>query len=190
MKVITAFWLSSGLLWSLARSRHALSPRASTVPAPIVIPASQQFAGNDGPWSTFTLRLGTPSQNVDVLISTASYQTWAVVPQGCTSDGPSNCADLRGGEFRYNKSTTWKQNDASPNGTFRLPIESNLGYTDSPNGLYGYDTIGLGLQGSGGEYFISTFVLGNNTEITKVLRSNSKFLPALLPQSFTLVSSV
>ena len=127
---------------------HQLSPRASTIPAPIVIPASQEFEGNDGPWSTFTLRLGTPEQVVNVMVSTASYQTWAIIPESCPPSEPANCTSRRGGEFVYNQSTTWTQNTVNPNGTFALGLETNLGYSE--NGLYGYDTIALGWKGSGG----------------------------------------
>lgn len=52
-----------------------LSPRAAYLPGPIVIPASQDFDGNDGPWSSFVIQVGTPAQNVKTLISTAGYQT-------------------------------------------------------------------------------------------------------------------
>lgn len=131
-----------------AHHNNQLSPRASTVPAPIVIPASQEFEGNDGPWSTFTVRLGTPEQVVNVMVSTASYQTWAVIPESCAHSESPNCASLRGGEFDYNQSTTWKPNTINPNGTFALGLETNLGYHG--RGLYGYDTIALGWQGSGG----------------------------------------
>ena len=82
------------------------------------------------------------------MVSTASYQTWAVVPETCARSQSSNCASLLGGEFDYNKSTTWKLNTVNPNGTFALGLETNLGYDE--NGLYGYDTIALGWQGSGG----------------------------------------
>ena len=159
MDVLSFLWMS-WLLW-LATASHTpqISPRDtstnSTVPAPIVFPPSQQFEGNDGPWSTFTLRLGTPEQDVNVMVSTASYQTWAVVPQGCTSSDPSNCADLRGGEFKYNDSTTWVQNNVTENGTFTLGLELNLGYGDDANGLYGYDTVALSWLGSGGKQFLA-----------------------------------
>lgn len=148
-------WLSGLLLWSLATAHytHQLPSRATntTVPAPVVFPPSQEFEGNDGPWSTFTLRLGTPEQNVNVMVSTASYQTWAVVPQGCTSDDPSNCADLRGGQFKYNDSTSWVRNNVTENGTFALNLEVNLGYGPDGNGLFGYDTVALSWLGSGGK---------------------------------------
>ena len=157
MEVLPFLWMS-GWLWSLATASHIpqISPRdtKTTVPAPIVFPPSQQFEGNDGPWSTFSLRLGTPQQDVNVMVSTASYQTWAVVPQGCTSNDPSNCADLRGGEFQYNESTTWVQNNVTENGTFTLGLELNLGYGDDANGLYGYDTVALSWLGSGGKQLL------------------------------------
>ena len=148
MKMLTMGWLLAAL-FSLATAHHHahLSPRASTVPAPIVIPASQEFQGDDGPWSTFTLRLGTPEQVVTVMVSTASYQTWAVIPESCAQPASPNCASLRGGEFDYNQSTTWKLNTINPNHTFTLDLETNLGY--GGNGLYGYDPIALGWQGSG-----------------------------------------
>ena len=121
---------------------------SSHLPAPIVIPASQDFDGNDGPWSSFTLQIGTPAQDVKVFISTAGYQTLAVVPEGCTPADPPDCDSLRGGDFIPSQSSTWRQNNKTVNGTFTLALEKNLGYTG--NGEYGYDTVGLGWQGSGG----------------------------------------
>lgn len=117
-------------------------------PAPIVVPASQTFDGNDGPWSSFNLQVGTPAQDVTVLISTAGYQTWAVVPAGCTSSDPPNCETSRGRFFQPNKSTSWTPNNVTSKGIFELQLERNLGY--SGNGQYGYDTVALGWQGSGG----------------------------------------
>lgn len=157
MVLLELLWLSSWLLSPLATAHniHELSPRATTtVPAPIVFPPSQEFQGNDGPWSTFTLRLGTPEQDVNVMVSTASYQTWAVIPQGCTSEDPSNCKDLRGGEFNYNDSSTWVQNNVTEDGFFALNLEINLGYGPDGNGLFGYDTVGLSWMGSGGKQLI------------------------------------
>ena len=121
---------------------------ASSSPLPIVIPPSQDFDGNDGPWSSFYLEIGTPPQDVKVLISTAAYQTCAVLPQGCIDSDPPDCATSRGGQFIPTQSSTWKYNNASANGTFMLGLETNLDY--SGNGNYGYDTIVLGYQGSNG----------------------------------------
>ena len=121
---------------------------ALSSPAPIVIPPSQDFDGNDGPWSSFYLELGSPPQDVKVLISTAGYQTWTVLPQGCIASDPPDCGTSRGGQFIPSQSSTWKYNNASVNGTFTLGLETNLDY--SGNGNYGYDTVVLGYQGSNG----------------------------------------
>ena len=120
----------------------------SSSPTPINIPPSQDFDGNDGPWSSFYLEIGSPAQDVKVLVSTAGFQTWAVVPQGCIASDPPACATLRGGQFVPSQSSTWNYNNASVNGTFTLGLETNLGY--SGNGDYGYDTVVLGYQGGNG----------------------------------------
>jgi len=73
-----------------------LQPRATQVPAPFSFAPSQAFEGNDGPWSTFAIRVGTPEQVFHVLISTAGQETWVPVPEGCLSTDPSNCGALRG----------------------------------------------------------------------------------------------
>ena len=99
--------------------------------------------GPDGPWSSFLLRVGTPAQDVRVLISSASQDTWVVLPSGCGKSDPSTCPDDRGGLFNYNKSSTW-----STHGLYELYNERNLGMNG--NGLWGNDTLGLAVQGSGG----------------------------------------
>lgn len=121
---------------------------APPLPAPISIPPSRDFDGNDGPWSTFPIQIGTPPQTVKALISTASSQTWAVSPQGCTPSDPANCSTSRGGIFQPNTSTTWNQNQDVANGLSPLLLEANLG--DTGNGLYGYDTVSLGGQSANG----------------------------------------
>lgn len=143
-------------------SKQQLLSRTSEISTPIVVPASQNFEGNDGPWSSFTLQIGTPAQNVNVLISTAGYQTWAVVPEGCTPSDPPSCAVLRGGKFLTNQSSTWTRNNVTTNGTFTLGLELNLDY--SGNGLFGYDTIGLGWQGSNGPSLDQQIVAGIATK--------------------------
>ena len=130
------------------RARPVVNVRQNTkMPAPVAVPASQEFDGNDGPWSSFTVQVGTPPQDVKVLISTASYQTLVVVPEGCTSSNPPDYASSRGGEFVSSLSSTWRANNMTTNGIFTLELEGNLGY--SGNGDYGYDTVGMGWQGSG-----------------------------------------
>jgi hypothetical protein len=86
---------------------------------------------------------------VIVFIGTAATQTWVVVPQGCTATDPKECAASRGNEFILQSSTTWVPNLTNiSNNIYDLGLEASLGYTG--NGEYGFDTITLGWQGSGG----------------------------------------
>jgi hypothetical protein len=117
-----------------------------TVPAPYVVPPSQEFDGNDGAWSTFFISIGTPAQDFRVQVSTQSGETWVVVPEGCYPSDGADCPNLRGAQpfqsaesmgFQSNASTTWETN-----GIFSLAIEEYLNYTG--NGIYGYDKVALG----------------------------------------------
>jgi hypothetical protein len=74
----------------------ALQPRATTTPVPFNFAPSQAWEGNDGPWSTFVIRVGTPEQLFHVLISTIGQETWVPVPEGCIVTDPKNCGVLRG----------------------------------------------------------------------------------------------
>ncbi|KAI4105400.1 MAG: hypothetical protein LQ339_003464 [Xanthoria mediterranea] len=107
-------------------------------PSPISWAPSQWWEGDDGEWSTFDLRVGSPEQNVRVLPSTAGSATWVVTPGGC--DPPSStCTEARGGIFNQNQSSTWKDLDL-----FTLNLEQNLNHNES--GAFGLDTISLGLS--------------------------------------------
>ncbi|KAH8657447.1 aspartic peptidase domain-containing protein [Tricladium varicosporioides] len=144
--VLQLLSLPPGLLVAAATSVNSIR----AVPSPLVVPPSGQWDGSDGPWSSFTLSIGTPPQNARVLASTASNQPWVVLPQGCFSDDPSDCGNIRGGAFQPNKSTswyvpTWIKNDKTANGVFTVTIESNLGLTASAQ--YGYDNMSLSAGG-------------------------------------------
>ena len=65
-----------------------------------------------------------------------------VLPEGCAPND-SSCKDGRGQIFSPNTSSTWQSY-----GTYELDSESNLGLSGSGN--FGNDTLGLGVQGSGG----------------------------------------
>ena len=86
--------------------------------------------------------MGTPAQNVRVLISTASQSTWVVIPEGC-GESDTSCQTDRGATFDYNVSSTWAQQ-----GYDSLSYVQTLGLDGE--GLWGNDTLGLGVQGSGG----------------------------------------
>jgi hypothetical protein len=105
--------------------------------------------GDDGEWSSFPLRVGSPAQNVRVLVSTNSPQSMVVLPQGCTTQAvnplPANCAGSRGSLFAPNSSTTFHgQGIYSINGN-GVGLEANLGYVQTAE--YGLETLGLGFDG-------------------------------------------
>lgn len=96
-------------------SLMALHHRTTKVPTPLSIAPSQAFEGNDGPWSTFALRVGTPEQVFHVVISTLSQETWVVLPEGCTTFDPSNCGALRGVQpFESQPSSGFQTNAVGP----------------------------------------------------------------------------
>ncbi|QIW95932.1 hypothetical protein AMS68_001450 [Peltaster fructicola] len=116
-----------------------------TIPAAISIGPSQYWDGNDGPWSSFPIQVGggSTSQNVRVFPATAAYNTWTIGPDGCPSGLVNDCANKRGGLFYTNQSLTWILSS-----TYPTSIEVNLGLDLNANA--GWDTVGLGWQGSGG----------------------------------------
>ena len=98
--------------------------------------------GNDGPWSTFFLGFGTPPQCTRMLISLTVVLPWPVLPQGCIPTDSADCESNRGTFFLPNESTTWEDQ-----GLYTLESEKNLGFDD--NGDFSYDTLTLGLPGTG-----------------------------------------
>jgi hypothetical protein len=129
---------------------------------PYVVPPTEKFDGNDGKWSTHYINVGSPGQNFRVLVSTSSGEAWIPVPEGCNSDDPENCGDLRGAEafngessngFQANESSTW-----STLGIYSLDLEARLNY--SGNGLYGYDSLRLGTFQSQGPTLTQELVTG------------------------------
>jgi aspartyl protease len=139
---------STTIIWALAAlAERALSENTTQ---PLVIPASQWFEGNDGPWSTFDMRVGTPQQYVRVLVSTASPESMVVLSSdGCSTSVfttvPPNCAVSRGKLFDQNASTSWKDAGRYQINDNGVGLEANLGYQQVAQ--FGLDNVGLGLQG-------------------------------------------
>ncbi|CAK7212879.1 hypothetical protein SCUCBS95973_001610 [Sporothrix curviconia] len=116
--------------------------------------------GNDGPWSSFFLRVGTPQQYVRALVSTVSPETLVVSSGvGCSSaafrtaqgqaDVPSDCPSSRGLLFQANASSTWLDEGLYGINDGRVGLEANLGYTQAAE--FGLETLGTGLlSGSSG----------------------------------------
>lgn len=106
--------------------------------------------GNDGPWSTFFLRVGTPEQSVRVLVSTASPESLVVLSDyGCSKSVfttvPSNCATSRGTLFTANQSSSWNELGLYGINDDGVGLEANLGY--SQRAEFARDTLGVGLTG-------------------------------------------
>ncbi|KAH0385488.1 acid protease, partial [Aureobasidium melanogenum] len=130
----------------------SISTSATAIPSPFSFAPSQYWDGNDGSWSSFMVRIGTPPQDFRVFPSTTGQETLIPVPEGCTQDDPANCGSLRGvmpfqGDadtgFLSNASTTW-----TDIGVYTTDLETNLGI--NANGAYGFDTVGLQVENSGG----------------------------------------
>lgn len=83
--------------------------------------------------------------------STAGTTTWVIIPEGCTVANPNltNCGLDRGYLFYRNQSTSWSIQHLSGQGLYSLTlfVESDIGL--SGNAYYGFDTVNLGLPGSG-----------------------------------------
>lgn len=95
----------------------------------------------DGPWSSFALQVGTPAQDVRVMISTASGFTWTINAEGCPANYVADCEKSRGFLFNSNESLTYTSNSI-----FTFELEDNLGLDTS--GDAGFDTVTLGWQAS------------------------------------------
>ncbi|KAK4635906.1 hypothetical protein CLAFUW4_01572 [Fulvia fulva] len=128
-------------------STHHLVKRAdghsTAIPAAIEIAPSQYWDGDDGPWSSFPLQVGTAAQNIRAFISTASFSVLTVGADGCPSFYPGDCANQRGFLFLPNKSLTWV-----PNSIFQIGVGVNLNQDTTADA--GFDTVTLGWQGAGG----------------------------------------
>ncbi|KAJ3466473.1 hypothetical protein MRS44_004037 [Fusarium solani] len=123
-------------------------------PSAIVIPPSQYFEGNDGPWSSFNVRVGTTHQDARVLVSTAAPETLVILSEyGCSErifdDVPTNCAVSRGNLFNPNESSTWHNLGIFGINDGEVGLGANLGYQQPAQ--FGLDVLGVGLvDGSGG----------------------------------------
>ncbi|OTB00872.1 hypothetical protein M426DRAFT_323986 [Hypoxylon sp. CI-4A] len=118
--------------------------------SPIVISPSEYFEGNDGPWSTFFVRVGVPEQDVRVIVSTASPETMVVLSDiGCSTSVfeavPADCAVSRGTLFNSNKSSTWEQFGVFGINDNGVGLEANLGYDQRAE--FASETLGVGLTG-------------------------------------------
>jgi hypothetical protein len=108
--------------------------------------------GNDGPWSSFFVRVGTPEQTVRVLVSTASPETLVVLSEyGCSTSVfatvPDKCAVSRGVLFDPNQSSTWHDVGTYGINQDGVGLEANLAY--SQRAAFSFETLAVGLTGPG-----------------------------------------
>ncbi|KAK4443484.1 aspartic peptidase domain-containing protein [Podospora aff. communis PSN243] len=123
-------------------------------PAPLVVPASQYFEGNDGPWSTFDVRVGTPEQYIRVLVSTASPHTLVPLDGDACSSAvfgtvPPDCAISRGRLYKVNESSSWVDVGLYGINENGVGLAANLGYEARVQ--FGLEHLGIGLNGPGFE---------------------------------------
>ncbi|KAH7167293.1 aspartic peptidase domain-containing protein [Fusarium sp. MPI-SDFR-AT-0072] len=120
-------------MWSIILGSYFLLVQLAQArdPAPVLLP-SGGWTGSDGNWSTISFSLGSNSQAIEVLVSTALSEFWAIGPGGCLPKEP-HCIAARGGIYNPQESSDW-----SPLGTWQLGL-SYLGYDG--NGNYGRDVI-------------------------------------------------
>ena len=66
--------------------------------------------GDDGPWSSFLIHVGSPGQDVNVLPDPYRGALVVVDPEGCPSDPRlADCVRNRGGTYKRGDSDTWNR---------------------------------------------------------------------------------
>lgn len=115
---------------------------------PLVLIASDVWAGNDGNWSTWSIKVGTSLQSFNILPSTSHGEIWVPGPQGCTaSSAPLLCAASRGvGDFQGTQSLGFQENASSTweqIGIYEFIAGGDL-FQTTETGLYGLDDVVIG----------------------------------------------
>ena len=105
---------------------RALSNSSST--QAFSVPPSQVWDGNDGAWSTFVIRIGSPAQYFRVLPGVSSDETWVPAPDDC-GKGIGWCGNPRGVE-PFNAGTSGPAS-GSPSGLTLGSIDA--GYSCTAN---------------------------------------------------------
>ncbi|KAK5725348.1 hypothetical protein LTR15_003533 [Elasticomyces elasticus] len=141
--------------WSLLLVMiRQVAAKRGNISAPISIPPSQLFSGDDGLWSTFLIEVGSPPQTVALLPGTSAFAgttIWVVLSEGCWEANPDlpGCASARGGVFTRNLSTSWSTQRLPNGGLAQLNTleEGFLGVNATGAAYYGFDTVKLGISG-------------------------------------------
>lgn len=142
---------------------YTLLSGVSSVPAPVIVSPDQGWEGIDGAWNTFSLRIGSQQALTRVFASTTSQQIWVVNREACGvqyTDSATNkvvtafdsdCETSRGLLFNTTESSTWETQ-----GFYQLWVGKVLGLFG--NGFYGYDAVGLGIEGEEGPVVDNTTI--------------------------------
>ncbi|KAL9612358.1 MAG: hypothetical protein Q9167_003045 [Letrouitia subvulpina] len=167
----------------------------TSTPSPISWQPSGNWIGNEGNWSSFPLRVGSPFQTFEVLISSKSTFTLLVDPIGCEPSAftAENCPFYRGGIFNSNKSTTWQDE-----GSHQLLLEDNLGPRFAESPYFGLEKVSLGASNATGgptlasqavgtygknSFYNGLFGLNNQaTNFTSLSNSHTSFISTLLSE--------
>lgn len=127
----------------------------------INVPPSEEWHGNTGPWSTFSLEIGDPPQYVSVLAATSKSNVWAVTPGYCANmSGVSDCSIFRGGLYDFTTSQSFEKITDAEDDAFELPFGSELDLGYNGTAVFGTDAVKLGEEGSEvslGEQAIAAF---------------------------------
>jgi len=107
------------------RTAAALEPRAATSNSSkaFSLTPSGNFDGNDGAWSTFVVRVGTPAQLFRILPSTNGLETWIPIQDHC-DQGQSWCGNARG-VMPYNGASSGPYS-GSPNEVLTTSLDPGL----------------------------------------------------------------
>ncbi|KAK5127383.1 hypothetical protein LTR85_006722 [Meristemomyces frigidus] len=123
------------------------------------IAPTEYWAGNDGPWSTFYVHIGTPAQPMIQVLPASSQSVTAVVIAniGCDEQCPANWPDLRGGTFDPDPSEDLSYRPITPTNAeayFQMDYDSeqylpNYHWQDNEtaNCAVGLDTLALDWSG-------------------------------------------
>ncbi|KAI5805109.1 aspartic peptidase domain-containing protein [Geopyxis carbonaria] len=133
----------------------------------------EKWYGNDGNWSTITLRLGTPAQYVYLLAETSSSITTTVDTLWCNDETSGYSCDERGRAFDIKKSSTWKgigeyQIDLRPELTDTKYISTVMDYGFA---RFGRDKMKIKLEDNS--------VLEVNNRVIGVLNETTRLLGSL-----------
>ncbi|KAJ4301363.1 hypothetical protein N0V90_003455 [Kalmusia sp. IMI 367209] len=133
-----------------------------SLPKPFSFSNSQIWDGNDGKWSSFIVRVGTPEQSFRVFPASRHGETIIPIVDGCRKIDPPNCGNLRGAYafqgkdsngFLVNETKTWHEI-----GLYGMGIRPEIGF--DANALYGLDSVGLQVANSGGPTLDNMVVAG------------------------------